>query len=96
MAVDFDGDLLMQMGDKMVMDTDSGELHIISSCQTMKMITKITAAKSFGISLPPLSCESQVRQLPYEVSPLLRSLRSPLFAPWAWDICPHRTLRRRL
>ena len=69
MAVDFDGDLLMQMGDKMVMDTDSGELHIISSCQTMKMITKITAAKSFGISLPPLSCESQVRQLPYEVSP---------------------------
>lgn len=30
MAVDFDGDLLMQMGDKMVMDTDSGELHIIS------------------------------------------------------------------
>ena len=69
MAVDFDGDLLMQMGDKMVMDTDSGELHIISSCQTMKMITKITAAKSFRISLPPLSCESQVRQLPYEVSP---------------------------
>ncbi len=31
MAVDFDGDLLMQMGDKMAMDTDSGELHIIYS-----------------------------------------------------------------
>jgi hypothetical protein len=34
------------------------------------MITKITVAKSFGISLPPLSCESQVRQLPYEAPPL--------------------------
>ena len=32
--------------------------------QTMKMIIKITAAKSFCISLPPLSCEIQVRQLP--------------------------------
>jgi hypothetical protein len=31
MAVDFDGDLLMQVGDKMAMDTDSGKLHIISS-----------------------------------------------------------------
>ena len=85
MAVDFDGDLLMQMGDKMVMDTDSGELHIISSCQTMKMITKITAAKSFGISLPPLSCESQVRQLPYEVSPFCEGFFS-LMSPYPCDL----------
>jgi hypothetical protein len=30
MAIDSDGDLLMRMGDNMVMDMDSGELHITS------------------------------------------------------------------
>lgn len=30
MAIDSDGDLLIQMGDNIAMDIDSGELHIIS------------------------------------------------------------------
>lgn len=30
MAIDSDGDLLMRMGENIVMDMDSGELHIIS------------------------------------------------------------------
>ena len=30
MAIDFDGDLLMRMGENMAMDMDSGEFHIIS------------------------------------------------------------------
>lgn len=30
MAIDFDRDLLMRMGNNMAMDMDSGELHIIS------------------------------------------------------------------
>ena len=30
MAIDSDGDLLMRMGDNMVMDMDLGEIHIIS------------------------------------------------------------------
>lgn len=30
MAINSDGDLLMRMGDNMVMDMDSGDLHIIS------------------------------------------------------------------
>ena len=45
MAVDFDGDLLMQMGDKMAMDTDSGELHIIYS------LSLIHICKNFQIGL---------------------------------------------
>ena len=31
MAMSSDGNLLMRMGDKMVMDMDSGEMHMISS-----------------------------------------------------------------
>ena len=30
MAIDFDGDLLMRMGDNMALDMDSGDLHFIS------------------------------------------------------------------
>lgn len=30
MAIDFDGDLLMRMGDNMALDMDSGEMHFIS------------------------------------------------------------------
>ena len=30
MAIDYDGNLLIRMGDNMAMDMNSGELHIIS------------------------------------------------------------------